>query len=134
MPEKKVVQSHAMHRLEEIFLALLILLAVLDFFEILPGDLDYVKKIISWTIIGYLIYKASLTRMKRRWQARSRAKPFTSLSRVAREGLGPRSGLGVAMERRRWEAVLARCGAVSVQRADISAGVIRRVGVPLRFR
>lgn len=48
-------------RLEEFLLVLLIIMGVLDFFEILPGDLDYGKKIISWTVLGYLIYKASLT-------------------------------------------------------------------------
>jgi len=52
-----------MHRLEEIILVFLILLNVLDFFEILPADLDYAKKVISWTALGYLLYKASLTKI-----------------------------------------------------------------------
>ena len=69
-----------------------------------------------------------------RWQARSRAKPFTPLSPVSQEGSGQRSGLGVAMVRRRWEAVPVQHGAVSVQRADRSVGGICRVVVPLRFR
>lgn len=48
-------------RLEEFLLVLLIIMGVLDFFEVLPGDLDYGKKIISWTVLGYLVYKVSLT-------------------------------------------------------------------------
>tara|TARA_Y100000294_G_scaffold175696_1_gene196377 strand:+ start:1381 stop:2145 length:765 start_codon:yes stop_codon:yes gene_type:complete len=52
-----------MHWLEELILAILILLNILDFFEILPADLDYIKKVISWTALGYLLYKASLTKI-----------------------------------------------------------------------
>ncbi|MBN2567570.1 hypothetical protein JXB02_05815 [Candidatus Woesearchaeota archaeon] len=48
-------------RIEELILIFLILANIFDFFEILPGDLDYVKKIVSWTALGYLLYKASLT-------------------------------------------------------------------------
>ena len=69
-----------------------------------------------------------------KWQAPSRAKPFTSRSLVSQEGWEPRPGLGVAMVRRRLEAVLVQCGAVSVQRAGRSVAVIRRVVVPLRLR
>lgn len=50
-------------RIEEIILIFIILLNIMDFFEILPGDLDYAKKIISWSALGYLLYKASLTRI-----------------------------------------------------------------------
>jgi len=52
-----------MHRVEEIILVFLILLNAFDFFGILPADLDYVKKIISWTALGYLLYKVSLTKI-----------------------------------------------------------------------
>ena len=52
-----------MHRIEEIILVILILLNILDFFEILPADIDYTKKIISWTALGYLLYKVSLTKI-----------------------------------------------------------------------
>jgi len=51
------------HWLEELILVLLILLNIFDFFEILPADLDYVKKVISWTALGYLLYKVSLTKI-----------------------------------------------------------------------
>lgn len=52
-----------MHRIEETILILIILLDILDFFEILPADLDYAKKIISWAALGYILYKASLTKI-----------------------------------------------------------------------
>jgi len=60
MEKKSVIVEQ---RIEEIILIFIILLNILDFFEILPGDLDYVKKIISWSALGYLLYKASLTRI-----------------------------------------------------------------------
>lgn len=47
--------------LEETILGLIILIGVLDFLEILPADLDYVKKVVSWTLLGYLFYKVSPT-------------------------------------------------------------------------
>src|SRR3989338_7926550 len=49
------------HRIEEIFLALIILWNIFDFLELLPGDLDFAKKIVSWAAIGYLFLKASPT-------------------------------------------------------------------------
>ncbi|HLD42975.1 MAG TPA: hypothetical protein VJB08_03230 [Candidatus Nanoarchaeia archaeon] len=49
------------HRLEELFLGLLIALNILDFTHQLPGDLDILKKILSWASVVYLFYKASLT-------------------------------------------------------------------------
>lgn len=48
-------------RIEELILVLLIALNVLDFFEIIPAELDYVKKIISWVVLGYIMYKIDLT-------------------------------------------------------------------------
>jgi len=57
--EKRGVEQ----RIEEIILLFIILLNIMDFLEILPGDLDYAKKIISWSALGYLLYKASLTRI-----------------------------------------------------------------------
>jgi len=50
-------------RVEEVILSFLIILQVLDFLEWIPGDLDYFKKIISWTILGYIFYRVSLTRI-----------------------------------------------------------------------
>jgi hypothetical protein len=47
--------------IEVLILAALIILNVLDFFEKLTPEMDYVKKIISWTALGYLLYKASLS-------------------------------------------------------------------------
>jgi len=56
-------KKRIMHRLEEAILILIILLNVLDFFEILPADIDFAKKILSWTALGYILYKASLTKI-----------------------------------------------------------------------
>lgn len=47
--------------IEEVILGIIILLNFLDAFEILPSDLDYVKKIISWSALGYLFYTSSPT-------------------------------------------------------------------------
>ncbi len=46
-------------KIELIILTLLILLQVTYFFGILPEDLDFIKKFISWAAIGYLFIKAS---------------------------------------------------------------------------
>lgn len=51
------------YRIEELIVLSIILLNILDFLEILPGELDYVKKIISWTVLGFLLYKASLSKI-----------------------------------------------------------------------
>ncbi|MCH8003149.1 MAG: hypothetical protein IH934_00825 [Nanoarchaeota archaeon] len=56
-------KKRIMHRLEEVILILIIILNILDFFEILPADIDFAKKIISWTALGYILYKASLTKI-----------------------------------------------------------------------
>ena len=45
----------------DIFLVVLIFLNVLDFFEIIPSEFDYAKKILSWVLMGYLLYQVSLT-------------------------------------------------------------------------
>lgn len=57
------IMRKAGERIEEIILACIIILNIFDFFEILPGELDYIKKIISWTALGYLLYDASLTKI-----------------------------------------------------------------------
>ncbi|MCB9358356.1 VCBS repeat-containing protein [Candidatus Woesearchaeota archaeon] len=53
------------HRLEisfdELVLATLIILNILDFTETLPGDADYLKKIISWVLLAYLLFRTSIT-------------------------------------------------------------------------
>ncbi len=49
--------------IEEFILIFLIILNIFDFLELLPGELDYIKKIISWTLLGYLLYKANLTKI-----------------------------------------------------------------------
>lgn len=45
----------------QILLVLFIILNVIDFLNLLEGDLDFFKKILSWLIIGYIFYKASFT-------------------------------------------------------------------------
>jgi len=49
--------------LDEIFLAGIILLNIFDMFGMLSPDLDYLKKVISWTAIGYLLYKVQFTKI-----------------------------------------------------------------------
>lgn len=48
-------------KIEISLLSMLIILHIADFLEILPGDLDFIKKIISWSALGYLFVKASLS-------------------------------------------------------------------------
>jgi hypothetical protein len=48
---------------EEIILIAIIILNILDFADMLSPDLDYAKKILSWTALGYLFYKANLTQI-----------------------------------------------------------------------
>ncbi|MBI2134489.1 hypothetical protein HYU09_00730 [Candidatus Woesearchaeota archaeon] len=52
-----------MFRIVEIILIFLILSDILDFFDILPGDIDYISLIVTWASLGYLLYRASLTRV-----------------------------------------------------------------------
>lgn len=49
--------------IDEFILIFLIFLNFMDFFEILPGDIDFLKKIISWTLLGYLLYKIDLVKL-----------------------------------------------------------------------
>ncbi|MFC1732288.1 hypothetical protein ACFL6I_18445 [candidate division KSB1 bacterium] len=46
---------------EEFLLVILIIAGVTEFAGFLPADLDYIKKIISWVCLGYLMYKVNLT-------------------------------------------------------------------------
>jgi hypothetical protein len=48
---------------EELILIALIILNILQFLEIITPDWDYAEKIVSWTALGYLFYRASLTRI-----------------------------------------------------------------------
>ncbi|MFH1072759.1 MAG: hypothetical protein V1743_04995 [Nanoarchaeota archaeon] len=49
--------------MEDLILVFIILLNILDFFEIIPDYLDYIKKIIEWSVLGYLLYKVSLAKL-----------------------------------------------------------------------
>jgi len=46
--------------IEEFLLFTLIILNILDFIELLSPSWDFIKKIVSWTCLGYLFYKADL--------------------------------------------------------------------------
>lgn len=46
-----------------IIFILFILLNVFDFFNMLPQDIDFFKKLLSWFIIGYLFYSISFTKL-----------------------------------------------------------------------
>ena len=52
-----------MQIIEDSFLALIILLNILEFGNFLPGDIDYIKKIISWTLIAYLFFRLDLPKI-----------------------------------------------------------------------
>ncbi|MFH1642877.1 MAG: hypothetical protein ABIC04_08330 [Nanoarchaeota archaeon] len=50
--------------LSEIFILIfLIIINFLDFFEVLPGDVDFAKKLLSWFLLAYLLYRISLTEL-----------------------------------------------------------------------
>ncbi|MCF7799215.1 hypothetical protein K9M74_04910 [Candidatus Woesearchaeota archaeon] len=49
--------------IEELVLIALILLNIFDAIELLPPTLDYIKKIISWTALGVLLYKADIIKL-----------------------------------------------------------------------
>lgn len=48
---------------EEAFIIVLIFLALAEFFGMLSSELEFVKKLISWTILGFLLYQASITKI-----------------------------------------------------------------------
>ncbi|MFT4297899.1 MAG: hypothetical protein ACMXX5_01785, partial [Candidatus Woesearchaeota archaeon] len=58
---------YLLHKLEvgfdELILSILIVLNILDFFEFLPGDVYYLKMIISWVLLSYVLYKVSITKI-----------------------------------------------------------------------
>lgn len=47
--------------IELFILATLFVLTILDFFELLSPELHYMEKIMAWTAMGYLLYRASLS-------------------------------------------------------------------------
>lgn len=49
--------------IEEILLFIIIILNILDAFEILPADLDYIKKIISWSALTYMLVHARIDKV-----------------------------------------------------------------------
>lgn len=46
-----------------IFLLFMLFLNIFDFLNLLPADLDFIEKILSWTLFGYIFYEASLTKI-----------------------------------------------------------------------
>ena len=49
--------------IEEIILLSIIILNIFDFFEIISPEFDYIKKIISWTAMGLLLYRINLSKL-----------------------------------------------------------------------
>lgn len=47
----------------QIYFVIFIILNIIDFIGYLQGDFDFFKKLMSWTIIGYIFYKASPTKI-----------------------------------------------------------------------
>lgn len=60
---ERVAQRPWRHYLEDAILLIFIILQVADFFELIPGDLDFLKKLHSWVLIGYLFYRVALTKI-----------------------------------------------------------------------
>lgn len=60
IPQKHPLLHKLEHRLEELILALIVFLNILDFFHFVPGDVEYIQKITSWSALGYLLYKIDL--------------------------------------------------------------------------
>ncbi len=51
------------YRIEEILLCFLIALDISGFLGVLPTDLGYIDKILSWVVLGYLVYKVQPTKI-----------------------------------------------------------------------
>ena len=51
------------HLIEDTFLMIIILLNIFDFAGFLPGDIDYIKKIVSWTLVAYLFYSLDISKI-----------------------------------------------------------------------
>ncbi len=49
--------------IEEVILLLIIILNFFDAIEMLPASLDYIKKIISWSALGILLYRAKISKL-----------------------------------------------------------------------
>ncbi|MCK5283151.1 MAG: hypothetical protein KAK00_07100, partial [Nanoarchaeota archaeon] len=49
--------------IEESIIFILIILSFLDFFELLPADADFIKKVVSWALLFIIFYHASITRI-----------------------------------------------------------------------
>lgn len=49
--------------IEELILFLIVILNLFDFLEFISPEWDYIKKIISWTAIGILLYRAKLSKL-----------------------------------------------------------------------
>lgn len=47
----------------KVYFIFFIFLNIFDFLNFLSGDLDFFKKILSWTLIGYIFYKISFTKL-----------------------------------------------------------------------
>ncbi|MFP4423761.1 MAG: hypothetical protein ACLFP2_00865 [Candidatus Woesearchaeota archaeon] len=61
--EKPVYKRKLKHWFEDIFVIVLILLNIFDFLEVLGGELDFFKKILSWVMLGYLMYHVNLAKL-----------------------------------------------------------------------
>lgn len=55
------MKSYFGARIEECIILFIIILNILEFFGLLPPSLDYTKKIISWSALGYVLYHAGLS-------------------------------------------------------------------------
>src|SRR3989344_7047138 len=49
--------------LQESLFWLVLVLSVLDIIEVLPGDMNFLQKLLGWTLLGIVLYYASFTRI-----------------------------------------------------------------------
>jgi len=64
MMQKEVTKGFSFQKyFIQFYFVIFILLNIFDFLNALPGDIDFLKKILSWTIIGYIFYRTSFTKI-----------------------------------------------------------------------
>jgi hypothetical protein len=51
------MEQRIKHRVEELILAVIILVNLMEVFELASDDIRFLKVLISWTLIGYLLMK-----------------------------------------------------------------------------
>lgn len=61
--EKSAQSTSSGNRLGQIFLLVIIIINLFQFFNIFIGEFDYIERILSWITLGYLIYQFKLSKI-----------------------------------------------------------------------